>query len=35
MQQQTEKHWEERHYQMAEESDRMFRTNTQGKEIDI
>ena len=32
---QTEKKWEERHYEMAEKSDKMFRTNTQGEEIDI
>lgn len=32
---QSEKHWEERHFKMAEESDKMFRNNTQGKEIDI
>ena len=27
--------WNERHDKMTEESDKMFRTNTQGKEIDI
>jgi hypothetical protein len=32
---QTEKKWQERHYVMAEESERMFSTNTQGYEIDI
>lgn len=27
--------WEERHYQMAEKSDKMFKDNAQGEEIDI
>jgi len=31
----AKKHWEERHYESAERSDRMFRINAQGKEIDI
>lgn len=35
MNQTTERHWEEQHYVSAEKSDKMFRTNTQGKEIDI
>ena len=32
---QKEHKLEERHYQMAEKSDRMFRDDTQGYEIDI
>ncbi len=32
---QKERKWEERHYQMAEKSDKMFKDNTQGDEIDI
>ena len=31
----TKRQWEERHYKMVEESDAMFRANTQGEEIDI
>jgi hypothetical protein len=27
--------WEEHHYKMVEKSEEMFRTNTQGEEIDI
>ena len=31
----TNRKWEERHYKMVEESEEMFKTNTQGEEIDI
>ena len=31
----TKRQWEERHYKMVEESDAMFKTNTQGEEVDI
>ena len=27
--------WEERHYKMVEEAEKMFKEGTQGKEIDI
>lgn len=29
------KDWQERHYKIVEESEEMFRTNTQGKKINI
>ena len=27
--------WKKRHFEMAEKSDKMFRENKQGKEVDI
>lgn len=32
---QTEKKWEERHYQIVKESDEKFKTHTKVQEIDI